>query len=342
MSIAALDPSSSALLVIDMQNAWCHPEGTLGMSGVELGGVQATIPPIRRLAEAFRERGLPVIWTIQEHHLDDVRRTSKRLTPHTAKRARLAAQAGTWDAEIVSELADLADDPQLVIRKHRYGCFYETRLELLLGMLGVDSLIVTGATANACVETTLREAYLRDFDQIAVTDCIGAIDSEWGRVAEKVWAQYLCELGTSAEVLDWLEGAHDEGASAGGVRELGHLLLQVSDLAAAERFYLETLGFAVRKREPFRDGRPLIVTEQGLGLTDGRPEGQGPLEHLAFRVDGVHALAERAGEAGYEIIREPAPSAYGISVYIADPDANQVELFEPEPAPRGSDGDGDG
>ncbi len=334
MTIEALSPRSTALLVIDMQNAWCHSDGTLGKSGVDLEGVQATIPKIRRLAEACREHGLPVVWTIQEHHLADARRAAKRLTPHTAKRARLAARAGTWDAELVDELAELADDPQLVIRKHRYGCFYETRLDLLLGMLGIDSLIVAGATANACVETTLREAYLRDYDQIAVTDCIGAIDPDWGRFAEQVWAQYLCELARCDEVLAWLEAT---GPSP--VRGLGHLLLQVSDLERAERFYLETLGFTVRKREPFRDGRPLIVTEQGLGLTDGRPEGQGPVEHLAFEVEGVHALTERAKEAGVEILREPAASAYGISVYLADPDQNQVELYEP--AGGGSGGHAD-
>lgn len=117
---------------------------------------------------------------------------------------------------------------------------------------------------------------------------------------------------------------------------VGHLLLQVSDLAAAEQFYLGFLGLTVRKREPFRDGRPLIVTEEGVGLTDGRPAGEGPLEHVALRGRRIAALAERAREAGVPIVRGPEPSAYGISLYLADPDGNVVEVFGDEaPAERG-------
>ena len=76
-----------------------------------------------------------------------------------------------------------------------------------------------------------------------------------------------------------------------------------------------------------RDGRPLTVTNEGLGLTNGRPAGDGPLEHLAFRARGIRALADRATAAGVEIVRGPEPSAYGLSLYLADPDGNVVELF---------------
>ena len=108
---------------------------------------------------------------------------------------------------------------------------------------------------------------------------------------------------------------------------VGHLLLQVTDLAAAEAFYIGVLGFAVRKREPFRDGRPLVVTAQGLGLTDGRPEGTGPVEHLAFRARGIEKIAARAREEGIPIVQSPERSSYGLSLYLSDPDGNKVELF---------------
>jgi phenylpyruvate tautomerase PptA (4-oxalocrotonate tautomerase family)/catechol 2,3-dioxygenase-like lactoylglutathione lyase family enzyme len=108
---------------------------------------------------------------------------------------------------------------------------------------------------------------------------------------------------------------------------LGHLLLQVSDLEAAEGFYLGFLGLTVRKRERFRDGRPLVVTHEGLGLTDGRPEGQGPLEHFALRGRSIEQLAARARERGVPIVRGPERSGYGLSLYLADPDGNTVELY---------------
>ena len=137
--------------------------------------------------------------------------------------------------------------------------------------------------------------------------------------------QYLAVLAPSAEVIAWLETA-----SAPRATGLGHLLLQVTDLQASEAFYLGLLGLTVRKRETFRDGRPLTVTNEGLGLTDGRPDGLGPLEHLAFRGRGVHALAERAAAEGVQVVRGPEPSAYGVSIYLLDPDGNQVEVFAEE------------
>jgi len=192
-------------------------------------------------------------------------------------------------------------------------------------MLGTQALVVCGVTANACVETTLREAYLRDYDVVAVTDCIAAVRPEWEPVAHAVWGQYFGVLAESGDVLAWLE--RPESPRALG---LGHLLLQASDLEAAERFYLGFLGLTERKRETFRDGRPLVVTNEGLGLTNGRPEGAGPLEHVAFRGRGLPALAERARAEGVEVVRGPEPSAYGSSLYLADPDGTVVEVYDEE------------
>jgi len=325
VSLDALAPETTALVVVDMQNAFCHREGTLGISGVDVRPAEATIEPVRRLVGACRAARVPVLWTQQEHFAVDASRARKRLAAHTAKRKRISALSGTWDMDFVEELKPLADDPSLVIRKHRFGSFHETRLEQVLRMLGVEALLVCGTTANACVETTLREAYLRDYDVVAVTDCIAAVRPEWEPTAHAVWAQYFGILAISDEVIAWLTEAARPRAL-----DLGHVLLQTGDLERAERFYLDFLGLTVRKRETFRDGRPLVVTHEGLGLTSRRPPGEGPLEHLAFRARGIRELAERAREAGITILRGPEASAYGLSLYLADPDGNQIELYGEE------------
>jgi catechol 2,3-dioxygenase-like lactoylglutathione lyase family enzyme len=118
----------------------------------------------------------------------------------------------------------------------------------------------------------------------------------------------------------------EDGAPAAGIH---HLLLQTIDLQAAEDFYLRFLGFTVRKREAFHDGRPLTVTNQGLGLTSGAPGGTGAVEHIAFRTTDVLGIAERARVQGITVLKEPGPGPYGLTVYLADPDGNRIELFEP-------------
>ncbi|TAM66546.1 MAG: isochorismatase family protein [Microbacteriaceae bacterium] len=325
-AISSLSRESAALLIIDPQNAFVHPEGTLGLSGVNIAPAQQAILSMRRLAEQFKAAGLPVIWTKQIHLEKDASRDKKKLASHTQKRKQVSCLSGSWDAEFVDEIKDLADDPAYVVVKHRFGAFHETRLDTLLQMLGVQTLFVTGVTANACVETTLREAYLRDYDSVAVTDAIAAVRPEWIDTAHAVWAQYLGVLATEAEVLTWLETS-----SAPQALGLHHLLLEASDLSASEKFYFDILGFTERKREDFRDGRRFVSTQQGLGLVEGRGRGTkegGTLEHFCFSARGVDALAERARAAGHRIVRGPGPGPYGHTVYIEDPDGNEVELFE--------------
>lgn len=322
-AIKLLEPKRSALLIIDMQNAFCHPEGTLGVSGVDVSPARAIFGTVRRLAVSFREAGLPVVWTRQVHLAGDASRAAKTLAPHTAKRKQVSALAGSWDSALVEELADLADDPTFVVTKHRFGSFYETRLRALLDMLGVRVLFVGGVTANACVETTLREAYLRDYDVVAVTDAIASVRPQWLTAAQEVWAQYFGVLVCGDDVCRWLEGS-----LAPRARSLHHVLLEVSDLARSLEFYVGVLGFSVRKREPFRGtGRELVVTEQGLGLVTAQGR-VSSLEHLCFQAQGVAELAERAVARGFSVVRGPGAGPYGRTVYLCDPDGNEVELFE--------------
>jgi len=329
MSAEALAPvaaSGAALLVIDPQNAFVHDEGTLGVSGVNVKPAQEAMAKIRHTAEQFRAAGLPVIWTQQVHLESDASRDRKQLASHTQKRKRVSALAGTWDAEFVDEVADLVDDPTYVIVKHRFGAFYETRLDELLRMLGVQSLFVTGVTANACVETTLREAYLRDYDVVAVTDGIAAVRPEWIDTAHAVWQQYLAVNVTSDDVDEWLKEQAKPRA-----HHLHHVQVDCSDLAASEKFYFDLLGFTERKREAFRDGRAFVGTHQGLGLVQAAGDvssAGSPLGHMCFPATGVDELAERAKAAGHTIARGPGPGPYGHTVYIEDPDGNEVELFE--------------
>jgi len=324
MSLENLDYRKSALLVIDLQNAFIHDEGTLGISGVDTKRLRSIVSPLESLIKRCQQAGVPVIWTMQEHFAHDHHRAKKKLAGHTTRRKQISALAGSWDEQIIDELKPLADfDSSLVIRKHRFGAFYETRLEMMLKMHGIQHLFVTGATTNACVETTIREAYLRDLDVIAVDDCISGVNANWEKMAKQVWQQYFCEIATSTEVISWIE--HQEKPR---VLEYGHQLIMVGDINKSVEFYTSLLGFTIRPAKPLADGRPFVAFRQGIALIDGKSDGHKQIDHIAFEVNDVRALDEKLKKAGVVYYNDLHDGPYGLTIYIADPDGTKVELYQ--------------
>lgn len=322
--LESLDLKTSALLVIDMQNAFVHEKGTLGVSGVDTKRLASIVPAVKRLVEGCGKAGLPVIWTIQEHFAVDASRARKRLAAHTARRKQVSALAGSWDEEIVDELKTLAaKNPSYVVRKHRFGAFYETRLDMLLRMLGTRTLFIAGTTTNACVETSIREAYLRDFDAVAVTDCISGVNSEWEATAQKVWKQYFCEVTDSAEMLHWLDEQ-----SAPHTLGYGHMLLMVENVERSTAFYVDQLGFRIRPAKPLADGRPFTAFHQGIALVAGRKTDHRQVDHMAFEVNDVRKLRDKLKKNNVSFFQDLHDGPYGLTVYVADPDGTKVELYE--------------
>jgi len=112
------------------------------------------------------------------------------------------------------------------------------------------------------------------------------------------------------------------------IHGFAHMLLQVADLEASRRFYVDLLGFTERKAKPLADGRPFVPFHQGLALTTGGPGKPVQIDHMAFRVNGVDALAARLKKGGAKFFEELHDGIYGRTIYVADPDGNKVELFE--------------
>ena len=112
------------------------------------------------------------------------------------------------------------------------------------------------------------------------------------------------------------------------VMGFAHMLLQVADLEASRGFYADLLGFTERKAKPLADGRPFVPFHQGIALTTGGPGKPVQIDHMAFRVKGVDALAERLRQAGVRFFQDLHDGIYGRTIYVADPDGNKVELYE--------------
>lgn len=168
------DPTRTALLVIDLQNGFCHPEGSFAKLGLDSASLAAAVPGSKRLVAAAREAGIPVIYTRFVYRPDyrDGGVLTSEIMPALAESRSL--EAGTWDAELLEELEVRPEDE--IIDKNRYSAFYGTRLEPALTSMGIRDLILCGVTTNMCVETTARDAGQRDYRTFVVGDACGELE----------------------------------------------------------------------------------------------------------------------------------------------------------------------
>ena len=164
----------TALLVVDMQNGFCHPQGSFATLGLDVSMCNAAIAGCRRLVDAAHAAGVPVIYTRYVYRADyrDGGVLVQEIMPALGSSGSLAA--GSWDAELVDELPAGTDD--FVIDKNRYSAFYGTGLEPVLTSLKVRNLVICGVTTNMCVETTARDASQRDYRTFVVSDATGELD----------------------------------------------------------------------------------------------------------------------------------------------------------------------
>jgi ureidoacrylate peracid hydrolase len=213
--LSRIDLTTTGLLVVDMQNAFCHLNGTLALDGADVGAIQRMLEPLAHVISACQAAGVQDFWSVQEHYDEDATRNRHKLRPHTLKRFRVPSVKGTWDAQIVDELQPLINPQSEVFTKNRFGCFYNTKLEKLLAIHGIDTLIVTGVDTNVCVDTTVREAYMRDLDVIVLRDCVGGVHEKWAQVALEVWARYVGGLVASADLVEAIEKQPDRARRIG-------------------------------------------------------------------------------------------------------------------------------
>jgi len=167
-----IDPRCTALLVIDMQNGFCHPDSRMEKSGVGVKHQQAIVPNVLSLIQQARSWKMPILWSQQVHFPEDVTRTRRRIPSHQAKQRWTPCVRGTWEVDFIDEVIPAIDPQDYIVEKHRASMFFETTLDAKLRMLGIEEVIVCGTTTAFCVETTIRDAYYRDYDVIAVRDCI--------------------------------------------------------------------------------------------------------------------------------------------------------------------------
>jgi len=168
-----LDGKKSALIVVDMLNGFLDDQGFMGKIGLPIGYLKETLSPVKRLVKTCRSTGIPVIFTrnnLQADYSDAGRMDD--IFPG-AKDAKLNV-GGTWDVQIHQDLNPQPGD--YIIDKTRPSAFFNTNLEGILRGNHIDTVVVCGVTTEVCVESTVRDAFFRDYWVVLVKDAVAAVD----------------------------------------------------------------------------------------------------------------------------------------------------------------------
>ncbi|GGF55102.1 N-carbamoylsarcosine amidase [Azorhizobium oxalatiphilum] len=153
-----------ALVIIDMANGWTQPG-----SPFSCGGMETVIPANQALLAAFRAKGLPVVFTTTAYDVTSGPNTDMGLW--SRKVPLEAMKTGSWEAAIDDALKPA--DGEFVILKKRASGFHGTNLSSMLKAMGVDTVIITGVTASACVRHSCEDAIAEGFRPIVVREAVG-------------------------------------------------------------------------------------------------------------------------------------------------------------------------
>jgi nicotinamidase-related amidase len=185
-----LEVSRAALLVIDMQNQFVHPDGDL-----YLPGSRHIVKRIRRLVDMFHDRKRPVIYTRHEHAPD-----GSDLGMMDAWWSGAHIYQGSWNAEILDKLAPLEGDQ--IISKNRYNGFHGTNLDTLLKGQKVEQVVITGVMTNLCCESTARDAFMRDYAVYFCLDGTATISDELALCSIQNLAYGFAYIVKAGEIAD--------------------------------------------------------------------------------------------------------------------------------------------
>jgi ureidoacrylate peracid hydrolase len=206
-----LDNRPTALVIVDMQNAFCNDKGSMVTRGFDITGLKKPVEPCIRLAKAARAAGVPVIQTQYVRHPDyvDAGLAVRELMPGALKVASL--HIGSWDAAIIPELGP--DPHDVIITKNRPSAFFSTQLESFLNAMKIENLVVCGVTTNMCVETTVRDAAQRDYRVFVAEDAVGEVDPKRHTMALRAMAHMFATLTKVDDVLEVWRGRNAQTAA---------------------------------------------------------------------------------------------------------------------------------
>ena len=199
-----VDPRHAALLLVDVQNDFCAEGGAMHREGRDVAPVQDMVPRLERLLEAAREANVACVWirnvynTGPNHSLSEVWLEQARRRRNGAYVQYPVCEPGAWNGDFY-RVRPRADE--VIVTKHRYGAFESTDLDLVLRSKRIRTVIMTGVATNVCVETTARQAFLRDYYVVFTSDCTATFSQAEHDAALRNIDQFFGQVVSADEVM---------------------------------------------------------------------------------------------------------------------------------------------
>jgi nicotinamidase-related amidase len=213
MEMKAIGPDieKSALVIVDMQNDFLHPDGSFAHiarehpeAKIDLPFLTGTIPHVKRLADTFRRAGRPVVYVahVLKPDYSDATWPYWRLGMEPESGNQTHCVEGTWGAEIIDELKP-KEGEHLIIKKG-FGGFSNTPLDTVLRNLGVTTCVVCGVTTCVCVSTTIRGGVEYNYRMILASDGVAEVDRDTHNAELRTMARIFADVTTTDEVIAML------------------------------------------------------------------------------------------------------------------------------------------
>lgn len=187
-----MTPATTALLTIDLQNDFLHPDGAYGRAGQGADAILALPDRIAPLKQALVAAGGTYISA--QFTLVPGRDGEPLIAAHLKKLRPFLTKGDFAPGGFGHALVDTLSPADFTVEKVAYSAFYQTRLDYILRAMKIDTLIVGGIVTNGGVASTVRDAHLRDIHTVLLSDGCAAFD-------DVVHAATLTSLGSVAQTM---------------------------------------------------------------------------------------------------------------------------------------------
>ncbi len=174
--MTAFRPATTALMLIDLQNDFLHPKGAYGRAGQGAPAIAALPARLKPVAAAVRAAGG---WVVSTHFtLVPGKGGEPMISPHLKKLRPFLAKGDFVPGSFGHDLVDDLKPADLSVDKVAYSAFYMSRLEFVLRKAGIETLVFSGIVTNGGVASTLRDAHVRDFATVLLSDGCAAFSEK--------------------------------------------------------------------------------------------------------------------------------------------------------------------